>query len=87
VLDFYCDRARLAVEIDGSVHDEHASADEERQAYFEAHGLTFVRLQAQLVEGDLDSALQPIREALARPHPSPAPAGEGSPAEPEGVRP
>lgn len=80
VLDFYCDKERLAVEVDGSVHDERGEADRERQEYFEAHGIRFVRIPAALVERDLPLALSRIIEAmtpLSRPRGRGA-GGEGS---------
>ena len=45
VLDFYCSEAKLAVELNGSVHDNPARAeyDGERQEYLAALGLRVVR--------------------------------------------
>lgn len=57
VLDFYCDKERLAVEVDGGIHDRRKEADRERQEYFEAHGIRFVRIPAHLVEHDLKGAV------------------------------
>lgn len=45
VLDFYCSEVKLAVELNGSVHDNPARAeyDRERQEYLAALGLRVVR--------------------------------------------
>ena len=45
VLDFYCSEVKLAVELNGSVHDNPARAeyDGERQEYLAALGLRVVR--------------------------------------------
>lgn len=45
IVDFYCHRARLVVELDGSQHYEpiEAAYDRERDAYLEACGLTVLR--------------------------------------------
>ena len=66
VLDFYCPEERLAVEIDGSIHEAQREADAERQALLETLGIRFVRLRDEDVRGDLPSALQTIMQAFAR---------------------
>ena len=77
VLDFYCPQARLAVEIDGSIHDlpDQQQADAERQRLVESLGIRFVRVMAEDVEQNLPAVLDKIRTALL---PSPrAAVGEG----------
>ncbi|MCH7637980.1 MAG: endonuclease domain-containing protein [Bacteroidetes bacterium] len=51
ILDFYCSEAKLAVELDGSVHDNPARAeyDRERQEYVEALGLRVLRFRSSEV--------------------------------------
>jgi very-short-patch-repair endonuclease len=83
VLDFYCHQEHLAIEIDGRIHDTTIEQDHERQLALESLGIRFLRLPAVLVEGDLNSALQLIREAFVSANlPSPAHGrgvgGEGS---------
>src|SRR5271154_4532373 len=48
VLDFYCAKARLAVEIDGIGHDMggRPQRDERRDAWLKKHGVTVVRIPA-----------------------------------------
>src|SRR5487761_1052078 len=48
VLDFYCAKARLAVEIDGISHDmgDRPQRDERRDTWLEARGVTVVRIAA-----------------------------------------
>src|SRR2546422_9291185 len=80
VLDFYCRLEHLAIETDGKVHKKTRDADAERQALLESMGIRFLRLPAELVEEDLDRALQLVREALAAPLlPSPAAQERGDP--------
>ena len=45
ILDFYCAKARLAVELDGSQHYENSgiSHDEQRTKYLESLGITVLR--------------------------------------------
>jgi adenine-specific DNA-methyltransferase len=77
VLDFYCAEEKLAVEIDGAVHQDQADADAGRQEILEARGLRFVRISAALVQADLDKALWLVTDALDPRSPSPR-GGEGA---------
>jgi very-short-patch-repair endonuclease len=78
ILDFYCREERLAVEVDGPVHETQRQADCERQQILESMGIRFLRLPAALIEGDLLAALAAIEEALS-PGPSPAQRERGDP--------
>src|SRR5574337_2100803 len=48
VLDFYCSKARLAVEIDGGIHDteDHPERDQRRDAWLVSRGIAVVRIAA-----------------------------------------
>jgi very-short-patch-repair endonuclease len=62
VIDFYCPRLKLAVEIDGPSHVQ-GGADEYdkfRQSYIEALGIRFLRFRNDEVYEDLDGVLQTI---------------------------
>ena len=78
ILDFYCQEERLAVEVDGPVHETQRQADGERQQILESMGIRFLRLSAALIESDLPTALAAIEEALS-PGPSPAQRERGDP--------
>ncbi len=75
VLDFFCAEARLAVEVDGPIHENQREADRMRQELIEATGLRFVRVTAEQVETDLQGVLSAIRAALS---PRPAQRGRGA---------
>ena len=64
VVDFYCASDRLAVEVDGPIHDCQFAEDTLRQELLEALGIRFVRLENQEVAGDLLSSLEKIRRAF-----------------------
>jgi very-short-patch-repair endonuclease len=72
VLDFFCAERRVAVEIDGGIHDQQLEADLRRQEAVERLGITFVRIPARMVERDLEESLDLIRAAT-----SPPPRGRG----------
>jgi very-short-patch-repair endonuclease len=71
VLDFYCDAAKLAVEIDGAHHSlgDNPARDAERDAWLAARGIETLRIPAAYVladpSGPLASILAVARERLA----------------------
>ena len=85
ILDFYCARARLAVEIDGEAHnlDNRPVRDASRDAALTAHRLTILRIPARDVLADVDAAAEaiaatalPLHPRLRRRSPSPSTLGE-----------
>ena len=75
VLDFYCDRARLCVEVDGSSLDFTVDRDIARDRYLERWGILTVRVRAADVlsnlQGVVDFIVQaavnrPLRQPSAR---------------------
>lgn len=65
ILDFWCADMRLAVELDGEIHDEQAERDAERTRILEAHHYRIVRFRNEEVLNDLDGVLMRIRAALS----------------------
>jgi very-short-patch-repair endonuclease len=66
VIDFYCTKLKLAVEIDGDVHDvpEQKIYDEKRQCYLENFGITFVRIKNEELLGNPNLAFERIEQAV-----------------------
>ena len=66
VLDFYCDAAKLCVEIDGYSHGtgSHPERDDRRDAWLGAQGVATLRISASLVLAEVDDAVATIRQAL-----------------------
>jgi very-short-patch-repair endonuclease len=62
ILDFYCEEVRLAVEIDGYGHNmgDQPQRDQRRDAWLAGRGVRVLRLPAELVLKDMDSALETI---------------------------
>jgi very-short-patch-repair endonuclease len=63
VLDFYCPRLRLAIEIDGDSHFINQDAidyDKERQDYIENLGITFLRFTNAQVNQSNDDVINEI---------------------------
>jgi very-short-patch-repair endonuclease len=82
IVDFYCPRLRLVIEIDGPTHEgiEVESYDANRQAYLESLGLCVLRFQNQQVYSHLDSVVETIAVTAER-------LGGINPSCPEGARP
>lgn len=82
ILDFYNSEFRLAIEIDGPIHEFQVASDRERQEVLELLGFNVLRIPAELVESNMPTTLDVIRtrikeiqsERLKRPPPS---LGEG----------
>ena len=60
VLDFFCPRIRLVVEVDGQAHDrgDRPERDAERDAWLVAQGVRVLRVSAKDVLGDLDAVVR-----------------------------
>ncbi len=69
VIDFYCAKARLAVEVDGIGHDmgDRPQRDLRRDAWLAAQGVTVMRIPASEVMRAIDDVVDAIvRTATAR---------------------
>ena len=78
VLDFYCERARLAVKVDGA--QQHSmTADVARTAFLRSHGIAILRFHSNDVLQQTDAVIEAIWNHLhhATLTPTPLPAGEG----------
>ncbi|MDC8000605.1 DUF559 domain-containing protein [Aequorivita todarodis] len=61
IVDFYCHEIGLALEIDGSIHDNNYLEDAERQGKMEKQGVRFLRFTNDEVLYNLDDVLNTIR--------------------------
>ena len=66
VIDFYCPKLKLAVELDGDVHEipEQKDYDKARQKYLEAFGIKFVRITNEEFLGNPNKAFSKIEEQI-----------------------
>lgn len=62
VLDFYCAKTKLAVEIDGISHDlaDQPQRDERRDAWLKKQGVTVMRIPARELLQNVDEAADAI---------------------------
>ncbi len=63
ILDFFCYRAQLAIEVDGAEHgsDEQGVRDEARDRYFAHKGIETYRISAAEVFRDVDGVTDGVR--------------------------
>jgi very-short-patch-repair endonuclease len=71
VVDFYCPRLKLVLEIDGDSHDEKEELDKIRQEKLESKGLTVLRFWDLDVRANVDGIVEQLREWIEsnRTHP------------------
>jgi len=64
VLDFYCPKLKLAIEVDGKSHfaDDAQLRDEERQRIIESFGITFIRFTNREIYENVEGVLERIIE-------------------------
>jgi very-short-patch-repair endonuclease len=65
IVDFYCHKAGLVVEVDGDVHDLQKEEDERREKVLREMGLRIVRFGNDEVERDLSAVVGKIRESIS----------------------
>ena len=75
--DFFCEKARLVIEVDGAHHFPPPNHDRVRDEWLRAAGLTILRFPNQAVLRHPDDVLSTIRKVLARVDSPPLPPGEG----------
>ncbi len=66
VIDFYCPELKLAVELDGSIHDalDRKEYDAYRQEYLESYGKTFCKITNDELMGNANMAFKKIEDAI-----------------------
>ena len=65
ILDFYCAKAKLAIEVDGGTHLEQEVYDAERTEWLETEkGIRVIRFTNQDILRDLDQVIESIRAVL-----------------------
>jgi very-short-patch-repair endonuclease len=63
VVDFYCQKLRLAVEVDGKIHERQKEYDELRQQLIEEKGIKFIRITNEEINKDIEIVFSKIIES------------------------
>jgi len=68
VIDFYCPKLKLTIEIDGDVHEisEQKQYDIDRQQYLENFGINFLRITNEELLGNPNKAFEKIEIEIKR---------------------
>ena len=66
IVDFYCHKYKLVVEVDGEIHLSQKEYDEARTAELERFGITVIRFSNEEVLNDIDKVVERIREHLIK---------------------
>jgi very-short-patch-repair endonuclease len=64
ILDFYCPAYKLAIEVDGAVHDDRQTEDALRTQKLEQHNYQVLRFHNEEIFHDLDRVLQSITTSI-----------------------
>lgn len=67
IVDFYCHRAGLVVEVDGDIHDLQQEEDERREKVLTEMGLQIVRFGNDEIVRELSAVVRRIKEFIEKP--------------------
>ncbi len=65
IVDFYCHKAGLVIEVDGDVHDLQKEEDERREKVLSALGLRIVRFRNDEVMRNLSAVVGKVKELVS----------------------
>ena len=66
IIDFFCTKANLAIEIDGQIHRFKGKHDKEKTKYLEESGIKTIRFSNKEVETNIDKVIEQIKANLQR---------------------
>lgn len=66
IVDFYCPKAKLVIEIDGPVHDEQEEYDKEREMMLQELGYGVLRFKNSAVDNNLEETIAEIYNACVK---------------------
>jgi very-short-patch-repair endonuclease len=66
VLDFYCTKAKLCIEVDGASHEMRQARDAQRDRWLESRGIEVVRYPAGVVLASPEYVVEEIHLLAAR---------------------
>ena len=64
IADFYCHKAKLVIELDGSQHYEDPAYDTVRDAYLKEQGLTVLRIPNNAIRENFSGVCEKILQLL-----------------------
>jgi len=78
IVDFYCPKLKLAIEIDGSSHDSPIAMERDlrKDRYLESVGIKVIRYRDSDVKNDIGSVIQGLKREIGSPLNPPSTRGE-----------
>ena len=70
IVDFYCPKIRLVIEIDGSSHDNKYTYDKKRDNYLKSLGLKVMHFDDRDVKFNIDKVIHSIEEIINNHYPA-----------------
>jgi very-short-patch-repair endonuclease len=67
IVDFYCHKAGLVIEVDGPIHLKQKDYDLERDEQLKSRGLTVIHIKNEEIEQNLEGVLEKIKSSLIEP--------------------
>ena len=64
IVDFYCPRLSLVIEIDGPIHNFQTQEDRFRQGEIESLGISFLRFSDDRIKNDIQAVLKEIEKRM-----------------------
>jgi very-short-patch-repair endonuclease len=64
IVDFYCHELMLAIEIDGTSHDNKKAYDNFRQKSLESQGVVFLRFENKDINNHMNEVLRILEQAI-----------------------
>ena len=64
VVDFYCHKAKLAIELDGEIHNQRKDYDEYRTRYLKAYGMSEIRFTNKDIMDNLSVVINQLNSLL-----------------------
>jgi len=64
IADFYCHKAKLVIEVDGTIHDKKVKYDRDRTEHFNSLGITVLRFKNEEIEKDVCQVIETIKTVL-----------------------
>lgn len=65
IVDFFCHKANLAIEIDGEIHKYRQQQDKEKEEYLKNTGISILRFTNEDVINNTEKVLEKIRQFVA----------------------
>ena len=65
IVDFYCFKLKLVIELDGPVHDSRQEYDSERDGFLAGHGCTVLHFKNQTIRDNLQGVLEKIKQTIS----------------------